>query len=94
MWFNFDVCGDLIRYFEPIFFDKVPRISETKIWESNKQKLLGVVIDRNLNFDEYVFDLRQKAGGKLSVLERLSNYMSFEERQILHLWNHNLDTAH
>ena len=52
------------------------------------------MIDRNLNFDEYVFDLCQKAGGKLSVLERLSNYMSFEERQILHLWNHNLDTAH
>ena len=82
MWFNFDVCGDLIRYFEPIFFDKVPRISETKIWESNKQKLLGVVIDRNLNFDEYVFDLCKKAGRKLSVLARLSNYMSFEKKNI------------
>ena len=33
------------------------KIGKTKIWESNKQKLLGVVIDRNLNFDEYVFDL-------------------------------------
>ena len=27
------------------------KIGETKIWESNKQKLLRVVINRNLNFD-------------------------------------------
>ena len=59
------------------------KIGETKIWESNKQKMLGVVIDRNLNFDEYVFDLWKKAGRKLSVLARLSNYMSFVKRKIL-----------
>ena len=37
-------------------------IGGTKIWESNKQKLLDVIIDRNLNFDEYVFHLCKKAG--------------------------------
>ena len=58
------------------------KIGETKIWESNKQKLLGVVIDRNLSFDEYVFDLCKKTGRKLSVLARLSNYMSFEKKKI------------
>ena len=41
------------------------KIGETKIWESNKQKLLRVVIDRNLNFNKYVFDLCKKAGRKL-----------------------------
>ena len=41
------------------------KIGEMKIWEYNKQKLLGVVIDRNLNFDEYLFDLCKKAGRKL-----------------------------
>ena len=72
------------------------KIGETKIWRSNKQKLLGVAIDRNLNFDEYVFDLYKKAGRKLSVLARLSNDMSFEKRiyYLKHLSNHNLDTAH
>ena len=59
------------------------KIGETKIWESNKQNLLGVVIDRNLNFDDHVFHLCKKAGRKLSVLARLSNYMSFEKRKIL-----------
>ena len=38
------------------------KIGEMKILESNKQKLLCVVIDRNLNFDECVFDLCQKSG--------------------------------
>ena len=46
------------------------KIGETKIWESNKQKLLGIAIDRNLNFEEYVFDLRKEDGRKLSVLAR------------------------
>ena len=59
------------------------KIGEAKIWESHKQKLLGVVIDRNLSFDEYVFDLCKKAGRKLSVLAKLSNYMSFGKRKIL-----------
>ena len=45
------------------------------------KKLLGAVIDRNLNFDEYVFGLCNKAGRELSVLARLSNYMSFEKRK-------------
>ena len=62
---------------------KTVKIGETKIWESNKQKLLGAVIDRNMNFDENVFDFCKKAGRKLSVLARLSNYMSFEKRKIL-----------
>ena len=54
-----------------------------KIWESNKQKLFGVAVDRNLNFHEYVFDLCKKVDRKLSVLARLSNCMSFEERKTL-----------
>ena len=59
------------------------KIGETKIWENNKQKLLGVVIDRNLNLDEYVFHLWKKASRQQSALARLSNYMSFEKRKIL-----------
>ena len=59
------------------------KIGETKIWESNKQKLLGVVIDRNLNFNEYVFNLCKKADRKLPVLARFLDYMSFEKRKFL-----------
>ena len=60
-----------------------PNTGNEKIWESNKQKLLGLDIDRNLNFNEHVSSLCRKAGNKLSVLARLSNFMSFKQRRIL-----------
>ena len=59
------------------------RIGEVKIWESSKQKLLGVVIDRDLSFNEYVLSLCKRAGRKLSVLSRLPNLMSFQQRRLL-----------
>ena len=58
-------------------------IGNEKIWESNKEKLLGLDIGRNLNFNEHVSSLCRKAGNKLSVLARLSNLMSFKQRRIL-----------
>ena len=36
-------------------------IGRSKIWECEKQKLLGIVIDRNLCFDEYILLSWQKA---------------------------------
>ena len=58
-------------------------IENEKIWETNKQKLLGLDIDRNLNFNEHVSFLSRKVGNKLTVLARLSNFMSFKQRSIL-----------
>ena len=58
-------------------------IGETRIWESKNEKLLGLTIDRNLNFEDHVFILCKKAGRKLSALSRISNYMSFEKKRIL-----------
>ena len=46
-------------------------IGNEKIWDSNKRKLLGLDIDRNLNFNEHASSLCRKAGNKLSVLARL-----------------------
>ena len=34
----------------------------SKIWESNRKKLLGVQIDINLSYDEHVSNLYKKAG--------------------------------
>ena len=33
---------------------------QTEIWESKKQKLLRIIIDRNLRFDEYVLNQCKK----------------------------------
>ena len=59
------------------------RIGNEKIWESNKEKLLGLDIDRNLNFNEHVSSLCRTADHKLSVLARLSNFISFKQSRIL-----------
>ena len=54
-------------------------IGHAKIWKSPKQKLLGVVIDRDLSFDGYVSSLCRKADKKLSALIRLSHYVSLKQ---------------
>ena len=52
------------------------QIGDEIVGEGNKQKLLDLLIDRNLNFSKYVPLFCEKAGKKLSVLARLSNFMS------------------
>ena len=59
------------------------QIGHAKIWESKTQKLLGVEIDRTLNFNEHVSSLCKKAGRKLSVLFRLSSYMNVKQKRTL-----------
>ena len=44
------------------------KICQTKIRESRNQKLLGVTMDRQINFDEYLISLYKKTGVKLSAL--------------------------
>ena len=38
------------------------KIGQTKIWERKNQKLLGVIINCQLNFDEYLISYFKKAG--------------------------------
>ena len=59
------------------------KMGDEKIWESAKQKLLGMEIGRNLNFDDHVISLCKKAGRKLTVLARLFKFMSFKQKRIL-----------
>ena len=47
------------------------QIGDARIWESNKQKLFGVHMDRTLSFDKHVSNVCKKDGRKLSVLARL-----------------------
>ena len=59
------------------------KIGDARIRNSNKQNLLGVHIDRTLSLDEHVPDLCKKTGRKLSVLARLSSYMTLTQRRVL-----------
>ena len=42
---------------------------------------LGALIDRDLNFDKYVLWLCRKADKKLSILIRISQFMTFPQRR-------------
>ena len=42
---------------------------------SNSQKLLGVTVDRKLNFNEYVTNLCDKASKKIQALARIFSYI-------------------
>ena len=59
------------------------KIDDSRTWESNKEKLLGVHIDRTSSFDEHVSNLCKKAARKLSVLARLSSYMTLTQKIVL-----------
>ena len=59
------------------------KIGQTRIWESKNQKLLGVLIDSQLNFDEYLISPCKKAGKKLNALARLAKFLSLEQRKLL-----------
>ena len=50
-------------------------ISGSLIQESDEEKLLGLALDRRLNFKNHVSNLCKKASQKLHALARVSKYM-------------------
>ena len=53
------------------------------IWESKEEKLLGVNIDKDLNFTSHVSNICTKAGQKLAAISRIAKFMSLEKRKLL-----------
>ena len=58
-------------------------ICNESIANSHKEKLLGVIIDNNLSFEEHVENLCKKASQKINALARLASYMNFEQRKLI-----------
>ena len=79
MMLNQDKCHFLFsgHKYETLFVN----LGETKAWESKQQKLLGILIDRDLKFDEYVLLQCKKAGKKLTALIRISKFMTFGQKR-------------
>ena len=59
------------------------QVGEQIIWESRKEKLLGVIVDRDLTFKEHIENLCNKAGAKVTALARLVKIVSREKKKIL-----------
>ena len=55
----------------------------TKSLESHKVTLLGIHIDRELKFDDHMYEKCNKAGNKLNALIRLCTILPFHKRRLL-----------
>ena len=77
MKLNQDKCHLLVSGYE--HENILAQIGEVKIWESSKQKLSGVVIDRDLSFNKYV--------SFLSVKKLAGNYPFYQDYQIKCVFN-------
>ena len=59
------------------------KVGANKIWESQREKLLGVHIDKRLTFKYHVSNLCKRADSKLSALIRLGRFHSLEQKRLL-----------
>ena len=59
------------------------KVCDFTIGNRECEKLLGVKIDVNLNFNEHISDLCKKASRKISALARVAPFMSIEKRKVV-----------
>ena len=57
------------------------QVGRDKIWESVDVKLLGVTIDRELQFDKHVSKICSKASRRVTVLAKKTIFKAFFESQ-------------
>lgn len=58
-------------------------IGNEEIASSNSVKLLGVTIDKKLNFTEHVTNICKKANQKLHALARIAKYLDTEKLRLI-----------
>ena len=58
-------------------------IGNDRIWGSNYFKLLGINIDRSLKFNFHMLKMCSKANRKLTTLNRMFRFLTFEKRRVL-----------
>ena len=59
------------------------KLGNETITTSNSVKLLGVIIDKNLNFTDHVSNLYKKGNQKLHALARISQYLTEDKLKII-----------
>ena len=56
------------------------KVGDELIWESSSEKLLGLIIDKKLNFNIHLSKLCKKVSGKVYALARLVKIIPFEKK--------------
>ena len=76
---NFGKCHVLVSTNKPVGI----KIGDYTIDNSECEKLLGVEIDVNLNFNDHISDFCKKASRKISALARVTPFMGLSKRKLL-----------
>ena len=76
---NVDKSHALVSINKPIGI----KIGDYTIYNSECEKLLGVKLDLNLNFNEDISDLCKKGSRKISALTRVTCFMGLSKRILL-----------
>ena len=59
------------------------RVGDERIWESQHEKLLGILVDKELNFKMHLKNVCKKVNQKISALARVARYLSFHKRHMI-----------
>ena len=59
------------------------RVGDEMIWESQAEKLLGMLVDKDLNFNSHLKVLCKKVNQKVSALARIARILPFQKRRII-----------
>ena len=59
------------------------KVGKEMIWESQSEKLLGMTVDKNLNFNLHLRLLCKKVSQKVSALARIVSILPFQKRHII-----------
>ena len=76
---NKDKCHLLISNKEKVSM----KIDNIELENTSSEKLLGIIIDRKLNFKEHLEGILKKASRKVNVLSRITPYMNLTKRKLL-----------
>ena len=80
MKLNESKCHFLTRGTEEVLFAGV---GGEMIWESMSEKLLGVTVDKNLNFNAHLSNVCKKARCKVTALARIARILPFHRRSLI-----------
>ena len=58
-------------------------VGKELIWESAHEKLLGIIIDKNLNFNAHLKEICKKVSAKVTALARVVRFLPFFRRRML-----------
>ena len=88
MWFdanymklNQEKCHFLLSGYTPEHL--WVKVGEEMIWESRQEKLLGLTIDKDLNFNLHLATLCKKVSAKVTALGRMVKIIPLEKKRLL-----------